>query len=129
MAAIASSLAMTYATRLLIRIIYASSNLACVYTGTALDANNQYVPAQETLIAPGMTEYPNPSTGMFEPRMDEGAVCERAEIFNAAGQLIWQETTSSSLLNFDLSDQLAGCYYLRVQSGGAVQVLKLLVLR
>ncbi|MBC7778053.1 MAG: T9SS type A sorting domain-containing protein [Phycisphaerae bacterium] len=98
-----------------------------LYIGEA--GNNQYLPDSEVLIAPGMTVYPNPSAGLFELRMDEGLVCERAEIFNAAGQLIWEERTSSSLLNFDLSDQVSGCYYLRVQSGGEVQVLKLMLVR
>jgi hypothetical protein len=98
-----------------------------LYIGEA--GNNQYLPDAEILEAPGMTVYPNPSTGLFELRMDEGLVCEKAQVFNAAGQLIWEEKTSSSLLNFDLSNQIAGCYYLRVQSGGAVQVLKLMLVR
>jgi hypothetical protein len=92
--------------------------------------NNQYLPeSTDVLQAPGMTVYPNPSAGQFELRMDEGLVCEKAEIFNAAGQLIWEEKTSSTLLNFDLSNQISGCYYLRVQSGEEVQVLKLMLVR
>jgi len=91
--------------------------------------NNQYLLDQEVLKAPGMTVYPNPSTGQFELRMDEGLVCEKAEIFNTAGQLIWAERTSSSLLNFDLSDQISGCYYLRVQSGDDTRMLKLILVR
>ncbi len=98
-----------------------------LYIGEA--GNNQYLPEAEALQAPGMTVYPNPSTGLFELRMDEGLVCESAKIFNVAGQLIWEEKTSSSLLNFDLSGQIAGCYYLRVQSGDEVQVLKLMLVR
>ncbi|MBK6993482.1 MAG: T9SS type A sorting domain-containing protein [Lewinellaceae bacterium] len=98
-----------------------------LYVGEA--GNNQYMPEAEVLQAPGMTVYPNPSSGLFELRMDEGLICDRAEIFNAAGQLIWEERTSSSLLNFDLSDQISGCYYLRVQSGEEVQVLKLMLVR
>jgi ligand-binding sensor domain-containing protein len=47
----------------------------------------------------------------------------------ALGQLIWEEKTSSSLLNFDLSDRISGCYYLRVQSGREVSVLKLMLVR
>ena len=98
-----------------------------LYIGEA--GSNQYLPETTFIQAPGMTVYPNPSSGQFELRMDEGTVCERAEIFNASGQLIWQESTSSSLLNFDLSDHIAGCYYLRVQSNDQVQVLKLVVVR
>ncbi|MFN0215407.1 MAG: T9SS type A sorting domain-containing protein [Saprospiraceae bacterium] len=98
-----------------------------LYIGEA--GSNQFLPEESALQAPGMTVYPNPSKGLFELRMDEGLVCERAEIFNAAGQLIWEELTSSSLLNFDLSDQISGCYYLRVQSGEMVQVLKLMLVR
>ncbi len=98
-----------------------------LYIGEA--SNNQNLPGQEAQQVPGMTVYPNPSAGLFELRMDEGLVCEKAEIYNAAGQLIWAELTRSSLLNFDLSGQVSGCYYLRVQSGGTVQVLKLMLVR
>lgn len=98
-----------------------------LYIGEA--GNNQYLPEAEVLQAPGMTVYPNPSSGLFELRMDEGLVCEKAEIFNAAGQLIWEEKTSSAYLNFDLSDQISGCYYLRVQAEGKVQILKLMLVR
>lgn len=91
--------------------------------------DNQYLIDSEVVKAPGMTVYPNPSNGLFELRMEEGLVCERAEIYNAAGQLVWEEKTSSALLNFDLSDQISGCYYLRVQSGEEVQVLKLMLVK
>lgn len=91
--------------------------------------DNQYLIESEVVKAPGMTVYPNPSNGLFELRMEEGLVCERAEIYNAAGQLVWEEKTSSALLNFDLSDQISGCYYLRVQSGEEVQVLKLMLVK
>ncbi len=76
-----------------------------------------------------MNVNPNPSTGLFELRMDAGQVCERAQIFNASGQLVLERASASSLLSFDLSDQQSGCYYLRVQSGIHLQVLKLIVVR
>ncbi|MDX1912823.1 MAG: T9SS type A sorting domain-containing protein, partial [Saprospiraceae bacterium] len=97
-----------------------------LYIGEA--GSNQYLPETAELRAPGMTVYPNPTSGWFELRMDEGLVCDKAEIFNAAGQLIWAETTSSSWLQFDLSGQTPGCYYLRVQSGVEVKLLKLMLL-
>jgi len=91
--------------------------------------NNQFLLDEAVLEAPGMKVYPNPSTGQFELRMDEGLMCEKASIFNAAGQIIWEENTSSMLLNFDLSNQVAGIYFLRVQSGDEVRTLKLRVIR
>lgn len=96
-----------------------------LYIGEA--GGNQFMPGEETIIVPGMKVYPNPSTGWFELWMDEGMVCEKAEIFNAAGQVIHAEQTSSSYLTFDLSDQAPGFYFLRVQSGDTVRVLKLML--
>jgi MAM domain, meprin/A5/mu/SprB repeat/Secretion system C-terminal sorting domain/Pregnancy-associated plasma protein-A len=98
-----------------------------MYIGEA--GNNQYLPESVVLEVPGMTVYPNPSSGIFELRMNDGLVCERADIFNAVGQLIWTENTSSSRLSFDLSGQKAGCYYLRVQGGAEVKMVKLMLVR
>ncbi len=98
-----------------------------LYIGEA--SGNLYQQEIDIVQAPGMTVYPNPSTGWFELRMDEGLVCNRAEIYNAAGQRIWAEETSSSLLTFDLSEQRPGCYYLRVQTGEEVQMVKLLLVK
>jgi MAM domain, meprin/A5/mu/Pregnancy-associated plasma protein-A/SprB repeat/Secretion system C-terminal sorting domain len=91
--------------------------------------NNLFLPELEAVPIAGMTVYPNPSTGWFELRMDDGIVCEKADIYNAAGQLIWSESTSSSLLSFDLTGQSPGCYYLRVQSGDTVEVVKVMLTR
>jgi hypothetical protein len=91
---------------------------------------NQYLPVgEEGLAAPEMTVYPNPSTGLFELQMSEGRMCEKIEIFNAAGQLVLADNTSSAWLQFDLSSYISGCYYLRVQSGDLVRVFKLTLMK
>ena len=71
---------------------------------------------------------PNPSTGIFELQVPEDMVSARAEITNASGQLIWLETVRSRRFNIDLSNQISGCYYLKIQSATAVRMIKLLLL-
>ncbi len=71
---------------------------------------------------------PNPSTGIFELQVPEDMVSARAEVTNASGQLIWLETVRSRRFNIDLSNQISGCYYLKMQSATAVRMIKLLLL-
>ena len=106
----------------------ATSDIAidAVYIGNG-GLNTYYETPENTFEqAPILSVFPNPSSGMFTLRMEEGIQCEQAEVLNLAGQVIWQEQTATSLLSIDLSEQPQGLYFLRVRHGDTVEVLRLL---
>jgi hypothetical protein len=97
-----------------------------LYIGEA--GGNQYLPESTGFTAPVLTVFPNPSAGLFELQLESDLQAEQVEIYNAAGQLIWQERVTSQRLNFDLRTELPGIYYLRVYGADWAEVLKLMVL-
>ncbi len=109
-------------------VIDASGNsTTCVITVELLEKTSGVNPLEAST---GIKVFPNPSTGRFQLQMPGGRLGEHAEIFNTAGQLVWAQTASpAATLDLDLSGQISGCYYLRVQSGNEVQVLKLMLVR
>jgi hypothetical protein len=74
---------------------------------------------------------PNPTTGMsqLQVSLEEAADIE-VQVFDLAGRLIQtlnQDNQLSTTFNLDLSDQANGMYLVRLQAGGATQVMKLAI--
>ena len=74
---------------------------------------------------------PNPTTGMsqLQVSLEEAADIE-VQVFDLAGRLVQtlvQDNQLTTTFDLDLSDQANGMYLVRLQAGGAVQVMKLAV--
>ena len=74
---------------------------------------------------------PNPTTGFSQLQVSLEDVADiKVEVFDLAGRLIQtlgQDNQLSTTFDLDLRDQANGMYLVRLQAGGAVQVMKLAV--
>ncbi len=82
----------------------------------------------EELSAAGSTGamvYPNPSAGQVNIRFN--GVYENAvlELYDATGKLLMTKTTGQAAVQFDLSGQAAGLYYLKIRNDGTYDTIKL----
>ncbi len=74
---------------------------------------------------------PNPTTGVSQLQVSlENAADINVEVFDLAGRLVQtlrQDNQLSTTFDLDLRDQANGMYLVRLQAGGAVQIMKLAV--
>lgn len=70
---------------------------------------------------------PNPSSGSFRVWLPDGGVAERVAVYDAAGRLVQEKTSSQPVQYFDLSGEKPGCYYLKVQTGRQQLVSKVII--
>lgn len=86
---------------------------------------------QAAPVSPGLAVWPNPSTGWLEVAARlSGTAPARIEVRNALGQLIHAETCDAAdevRRSLDLRGVTAGLYFVRVESGGAVAVRKVVI--
>ena len=65
---------------------------------------------------------PNPSNGIFSVKSE---LPSTVEITNLAGQVIDISTTNSKIHSFDLNEQVAGVYFVKVTIGEQFKTFKL----
>ena len=73
----------------------------------------------------GITLYPNPTTGIFNVKIESVNSVVSFELYDAMGRLILTRNTDKPDLRLDLSDQARGLYYMKVKNGEATQTLKI----
>ena len=82
-----------------------------------LNGSNPSVPSEVTeLSTQAVTLFPNPSFGRIEIT---GLLCDEpltVDVFNAVGQLVFEETFTSSFVQLDLSQEKSGAYWIRISS-------------
>lgn len=78
---------------------------------------------------PELSVYPNPSQGLVNFRASHGQAISKLELYNAAGQKIWQGATALPEQAIDLSNQAEGLYIARAWINGQVVVSKFLIQR
>ncbi len=82
-----------------------------------LNGSNPSVPSEVTeLSTQAVTLFPNPSFGHIEIT---GLLCDErltVDVFNAVGELVFEETFTSSSVHLDLNGQKSGAYWIRISS-------------
>jgi len=82
-----------------------------------LNGSNPSVPSEVTeLSTQAVTLFPNPSFGRIEIT---GLLCDEpltVDVFNAVGQLVFEDTYTSSSVHLDLNGQKSGAYWIRISS-------------
>jgi plastocyanin len=71
---------------------------------------------------------PNPSSGVFQISLNQINLASKtvAEIYNVNGELVSEMEVSSSVFNIDLSKEINGIYFIKIQNGDAVTTKKVL---
>lgn len=95
---------------------YSDSNCInpCV---TILSANS--IENQASKLA---TIYPNPSSETSTIRLNNGAISTNISIINSLGQVVMTKTTNNQEEILDLSQWVAGIYYVRLEYNQAVEI-------
>ncbi|MGB1122760.1 MAG: T9SS type A sorting domain-containing protein [Flavobacteriales bacterium] len=82
-----------------------------------LNGSNPSVPAEVTEVSTqAVTLFPNPSFGQINITgllWDEPLT---VDVFNAVGQLVFEDTFTSSFVQLDLSQEKSGLYWIRISS-------------
>lgn len=82
-----------------------------------LNGSNPSVPSEVTeLSTQAVTLFPNPSFGHIKIT---GLLCDErltVDVFNAVGELVFEETFTSSSVHLDLNGQKSGAYWIRISS-------------
>ncbi len=77
----------------------------------------------------GISCFPNPTTGLLHVLIETTEYSSFAgQLFNAAGQLVVQQTLTNSLNSLDLQNQAPGTYSLRVQAAEKSQTFQIIKL-
>ena len=74
-----------------------------------------------------MSVFPNPTNGRVELRLDATTHELDAFLFNATGQLIIRSRVAGGQATFDLSEQPAGTYFLRLRNDAGASAVRTIV--
>jgi hypothetical protein len=88
-------------------------NLAGHFSLTSLQEENK---------TPGISIFPNPSSGKFEIRTSDPSISLNYEIQNSIGQHI--QSSSENII--DLSNEKSGIYIIKIFAGNTVKTIKLI---
>lgn len=108
-------------------LVLAATHGRGFYTATFPLEPNVSVPENEALAA---SVYPNPSTGIFNVRLEESsATSTMISVFDAAGRLVFEKSASmgQTYETFDLSSYSKGNYVLKIKHGKKAKVEKLVL--
>lgn len=77
--------------------------------------------------------YPNPSHGQFKLLLNKAFTDMDIQIYSMAGRLIESKTINPSiageLIDFDLSDQPDGLYFIRIETEGTIRTFKVSIVK
>lgn len=88
-------------------------------------ANCAWVGVEET-AQKDITVRPNPATDNFELVLAENTPAQ-VQLFNIVGQMVYNQTTTESTVNVNVSDLKAGIYMLKVSQNGKSYTSKVVV--
>jgi hypothetical protein len=73
--------------------------------------------------ANGIKIYPNPSAGLFTVESNSGS-SKTVEVTDISGRVVFTATTNDQRVSVNISNMASGIYYVKVQSGSASDVMK-----
>ncbi len=89
------------------------------------------VAVDESVLSASVNAYPNPNDGMFKVNVNLPSTTDlNLSVYNAVGQKVASRNFaafSNGTLEFDLTGQAAGVYFLRVESDGKMIIKKISV--
>jgi hypothetical protein len=107
------------------------------YTVTGTDANGctgTDIASISVEVCPGFSElshtgsirvYPNPTSGDFTVEMNSG-LDKTIEVTDLTGRVILSGSTVENTFNVNISELAGGLYYVKVTSGNAIDVIKII---
>lgn len=117
-------------------VAFISPNVTTTYTLTGVDANG--CTAKTTLVQvvdacvglnevnatlSGVKIYPNPTAGLFTVELN-GNVNKAIEVMDVTGRVVLVNTAKDGKVNVNISALANGVYYVKIQSGNGVEVIK-----
>ncbi len=85
---------------------------------------NVIPPETNSIVQNDVTIYPNPGSGQFKIVSNSGEEINSITVFDIAGRIVYEATTSSSEIDVDITTENKGIYFIRSNVNGNIKISK-----